>query len=130
MLRNWLNKGFTFKENMEYTMKFVNRSYLIVKPRQPYIDWVRSFDDSVEIDDLIIQKTIYLVDEPEFDSPEEINNIIKKVCRDIFVSELEAWYTDKESFPKDMTYKAFKQWFDVEYVDLGFDLSEYELIAE
>ena len=31
-------------------MKLVNRSYLIVKPRQPYIDWARSFDDSVVID--------------------------------------------------------------------------------
>lgn len=111
-------------------MKLVNRSYLIVKPKEPYIDWVRSFDDSVETDDLINQKTIYLVDEPAFDSPEEINKIIKKVWRDIFISELEAWYTDEESFPKDMTYKTFKQWFDVEYVDLGFDLSDDELIAE
>ena len=43
------------------------------------------------------------------------------------ISELESWYTDKEYFPKEMSFQLFKNWFDYTYIDMCFDTLEDEI---
>ena len=38
----------------------LNRSALIVRPRQPYLDWAASLDDSGLVPDVAGEHTVYL----------------------------------------------------------------------
>ncbi len=36
---------------------------------------------------------------------------MKNNYEDIFIAELEGWYTDEEYFPKKLSFALFKEWF-------------------
>ena len=112
-------------------MKEVNRSLVVVKPKQPYVDWANSFmdDDKVQsIESFHCDCNAYLIDEIEEDGDEE--RILKKIYRRIFVEELHAWMRDEDTWPKKRDYPTFRNWFDVEFHSLVFDLGLNQLEAE
>ncbi|MCI0334822.1 MAG: hypothetical protein L0228_16535 [Planctomycetes bacterium] len=70
----------------------VNRSVLVVRPRQPYLDWVQSLDDAdkkVTLDDLRRDCTALLV--PEVDDEDHQDEIVAAMCKEVFEHELWAW---------------------------------------
>jgi hypothetical protein len=102
----------------------INRSILIVKPRQPYLDWTRRLDDSfplISLDEMRTDRTAYLV--PEILDKAAEQRTLRKFHKEIFDNELAAWTTDKSEWPKRRGFKTFLEWFDVEFhsavVDLG-----------
>ena len=107
-------------------MKEVNRSLVVVKPRQPYVDWANSFvEDNDEVHGIAFfhrDCTAYLIDEIEEEGDEEI--ILKKVYRRIFEEELYAWMTDESVWPEKRDYPTFRAWFDVAFHSLVFDLCD------
>jgi hypothetical protein len=48
--------------------------------------------------------------------------ILKEVHDDIFCREWGAWYTDERTWLKDRSWRAFKQWFDIEHCDVSEDV--------
>jgi hypothetical protein len=86
-----------------------------VRPKQPFLDWVRAVDDDDAPEATLDQMdaTLYLV--PDYDNPADADKVLKKVCEEIFCRELEGWYTDGDVWPKDRSLKVFKQWFDVQH---------------
>ncbi len=107
-------------------MKEVNRSLVVVKPRQPYVDWANSFvEDDDEVHGIAFfhrDCTAYLIDEIEEEGDEE--RILKKVYRRIFEEELYAWMTDESVWPEKRDYPTFRAWFDVAFHSLVFDLCD------
>ena len=63
----------------------LNRSVLIVRPRQPYIDWAAQLDDSGVVPDPEDEKTVYLI--PEFESDDEAWGILEGVYTEVFERE-------------------------------------------
>ena len=63
----------------------LNRSAVVIIPKQPFLDWVNAVDDlgGVTADDM--QKMIYLV--PDYEDPADADKVLKKVCNDIFCRE-------------------------------------------
>ena len=107
----------------------VNRTVLLVTPKQPYIDWANSFEDggpTIEPDKL--RHTAYLIP----DNYDEYNyeNWLKKNCKEIFIMELESWMMVPESYPKKMTYKVFKEWFEVRVADSVIDFGKGQVETE
>ena len=100
----------------------LNRSAVMVRPKQPFVDWLRSVEelDVPEITLAQLDKTLYLV--PDYEDPEDAEKVLKKVYDDIFCNELVGWYRDEEMWPKGRTLKMFKQWFDIEHFDLVEDV--------
>ena len=98
----------------------LNRSAVVIIPKQPFLDWVNSVDDvgTVTADDM--QKMIYLV--PDYEDPADADKVLKKVCDEIFCRELEGWHTDEEAWPQDRSFKVFKQWFDVQHYEIVTDV--------
>jgi len=93
----------------------VNRGAIVVKPKQPFVDWINEWDDSGEptsLEEARVECTAYLV--PCWNDDAECDRILRQLCRPIFETELEGWYTDESMWPKKRGYATFLAWFDVE----------------
>jgi hypothetical protein len=64
--------------------------------------------------------TLYLV--PDYEDPVDAEMVLKKVCEEIFCRELEAWFTDEECWPRDRGLRRFKEWFEIEHLELVEDV--------
>ncbi len=98
------------------------RSAVVVRPRQPFVDWLRSVEE-LEVPTITLEqldKTVYLV--PDYEDPNDAEKVLRRVSDDIFCRELYGWYTDESMWPKDRSWRVFKAWFDIEHFDVIEDL--------
>ena len=103
-------------------MRSINRAALLVRPKEPYLQWAASLDDEAPaMAESIKGKTsIYLVAEDP--TGREESAPIKRYFKDIFDHELEMWHTDEADWPKHRDLKMFHEWFDVEAKSLVWDM--------
>ena len=106
----------------------LNRAALIVRPKQPFLDWAAGLDDSGLVPDVDGEKTVYLI--PEFESDEEGLRVLKRVYAEIFERELDGWHTDDTAWPKQRTLATFKQWFKIEMHSMVEDLCSDDLVDD
>ncbi|MFQ5561512.1 MAG: hypothetical protein ACE5FU_13140 [Nitrospinota bacterium] len=112
-------------------MKYVNRCLVIVKPKQPYIDWVNSVEEGDPLLDLEKARAdlnTYLI--KEFDETEMAGKYVEKVYADIFENELLDWYTAPELWPQKRDLRMFRKWFDIEIHLSVLELGKGDIIAE
>ena len=96
-------------------MYTINRSLVIIRPKQPFIDWANQLPDAEWVSTLDDFKTDCLVIlTPEYESDEEAVGYINEMYEDIFFEELCGWCTDESWWPHDRTKEMFWQWFEVE----------------
>ena len=100
----------------------LNRGAVVVRPKQPYLDWAAALGDSVPVPDVKAEKTVYLL--PGFENDEEGMDILGEFYEQIFEQELWYWYTDEDAWPMNRTLKLFLEWFDVEFHSIVEDLDE------
>ncbi len=105
-------------------MKIVNRGYLKVKGKQPFIDWVKQMDKDLFFDD-DAEANIYLVEEDFFD----LEPVVKANFKKIFLNELDAVTEDDSSFPE-IKMEVFQEWFEVEAGTMVFDCEKGGLQGE
>lgn len=108
----------------------INRAALVVRPRQPYLDWAASVDDEAPLQakDLPNRVSVYLVGE---DSKEEAETApLKNYYEEIFELELAAWYTDEDQWPKPRTLTLFHEWFEAVGESLVLDLESNPIKTE
>ena len=109
-------------------MPGVNRSVMVVKPKQPFLEWLNSLDNDDEmnltLEELQIDSTAYLV--PEFETSEDQAEIVVWSHKYVFEEELMAWYTFEEEWPPIRDLDTFLEWFEVDFhstvVDLDLEL--------
>ena len=106
----------------------VNRTVLVVKPKQPFLAWAHSLDD--ESKDLTLERlredcTAYLVPEIQYDS--EQRQVLEWCFELLFEEELEGWHTEPKDWPQDRNLEMFLEWFEVEFHSLVFDLCDYQI---
>ena len=64
----------------------LNRGVVIVRPKQPYLDWAAGLDDSGIVPDPNDEQTVYLI--PSYEDEEAAWEILAKVHPVIFENEL------------------------------------------
>jgi len=106
----------------------INRGVLIVRPRQPFIDWAARLDDSGVVPDVDGEQTVYLI--PDLDGDDDVENILERVYAEVFERELWGWHTDESAWPAKRTLKVFREWFAIELHSVVEDLCDYEIIDE
>ena len=106
----------------------LNRSVLIVRPKQPYLDWAPGLDDSGLLPDADGEKTIYLL--PDFENDEEGWEYVKEFHAEVFERELDGWHTDESAWPPNRDFTMFQEWFDIEIHSAVEDLVEAKLIDD
>ena len=71
-------------------MLTINRTAIVVKPGQRFLDWLHQADATsadLKLDDLRLEATIYLL--PECDSETEAREHLEAVCGRIFEGQLD-----------------------------------------
>jgi len=85
-------------------MHTIDRFVAIIKPKQPFLDWLESLPDwdlDMTLEKLREDSNAYLV--PEYDSTEQAMRYIERNHKAIFEWELWSWYTDETSWPEKLT---------------------------
>ena len=100
----------------------IDRSLIVVKPKQPFLDWVQSVDyaEGLTLKCIREDSSAYLSPQPLDNS--ELSAILEWCYEVLFEAELESWYTDLAVWPQERNMTMFLEWFDVEFHSLVFDL--------
>jgi hypothetical protein len=106
----------------------LNRGVVIVRPRQPYLDWAARLDDSGIVPDPNDEQTVYLI--PSYEDAEAAWEILERVYPAIFENELHGWHTDEAAWPRGRDSAMFKEWFAVELHSIVEDLCDFEIVDE
>ncbi len=105
-------------------MEMLNRSAIIVKPRQPYLEWCRQ-DDAEGLAErafktLNEEPTVFLL--PEYEDPETQQEVLEEFWPHLFEALLEGWSTDERTWPQNRTFEVFQDWFEVHMSSIVQDL--------
>ena len=98
----------------------INRSLVIIKPRQPFYDWSNNLTpdfkiEMAEVDD----HNAYLLEDELF-----LNDLKKELApywESIFEQELYGHWTDESKWPE-LTWERFLEWFEVVKSSIVIDL--------
>jgi len=106
----------------------LNRGVVIVRPKQPYLDWAAGLDDSGIVPDPNGEQTVYLI--PSYEDDDAAWEILENVHAAIFENELHGWHTDETEWPRRRDFRMFKAWFEVELHSVVEDLCDFEIVDE
>jgi hypothetical protein len=106
----------------------LNRGVVIVRPKQPYLDWAAGLDDSGIVPNPSDEQTVYLI--PSYEDEEEAWEILEAVHPAIFENELYGWHTDDAAWPGGRDFAMFKEWFTIELHSVVTDLCDSEIFDE
>jgi hypothetical protein len=91
----------------------INRMALVVKPKQPMLDWINGVfpDDPVKLEDFQghDNQDIFLL--PEFEDFEEAQKWLQENVTDFLRAELASWSTEEEKWPTELTWDLFQEFF-------------------
>ena len=99
----------------------INRFAVILLPTEACLDWIRSCtggDANLTLDELRREPTVYLIPEGKA----EPKSYVRRHFKAMFEAELGSWYTDPTSWPKALSLKNFKKFFEVHVSSMVFDL--------
>jgi len=106
----------------------VRRTALVLKHKQPFINWLKKLDDddsedsNATYDELLNDTDVYLL--PDFDERKQMENWLKKNFDDIFADQMNHWYMDETVWVQNRTFKMFKEWFDYSLHTMVWDTQE------
>ena len=112
-------------------MNTINRSAVVVRPAQPFLEWLHEADPTsahLTLNDLRDEPTIYLL--PEYDTEEETRQHLAKRCGEVFEEQLNGWYRDPSAWPADRSFKNFKRWFEYQCHSVIIDLCGHPIVQE
>ena len=109
----------------------LNRSAIVVKPRPPFLDWLHTADPTshrLTLCELTREPRIYLI--PECDTEEDVRDVLRKLCEEIFVDQLAGWFNDERTWLRDCSLEVFCHWSDFQHHSVLVDLCDELLIDE
>lgn len=112
-------------------MVTVNRSAVVVTPKQPFLDWLHEADRTsgdLTLRDLCLEPTIYLI--PECETDADVHDALRRLCQEIFDEQLAGWYNDTATWPLDRSFDIFRRWFDYSHHSVLVDLCDDDLSRE
>ena len=116
----------------------LNRGLVIIRYKQPYVDWVKTAGDApMEISlqqanddgDSFLLPTYESQIDP-VDGTEDAIKWVEKRWRMFSEHILESWILDEAEWPQKRNLKMFREWFDIEYKSIVWDMGTEPLIIE
>ena len=111
-------------------MKAVNRCVIVIKAKEPFLDWVNRTDESgvaLTLNEVRQDCTAYLI--PEVGDDEELQEFVELNYQLLFEQELEGWVRNEDEWPANRDLHTFLEWFDVEFHSEVVDLAEGEVLV-
>ncbi len=109
----------------------INRTAIVVKPAQPFLDWLHRADPTskdLSLDDLQREATVYLL--PEMDNEAEALECLEEFCGQMFEEQLDGWYRVPSAWPGRRDLEAFDHWFAWGFHSMVVDPGDEELLQE
>ena len=109
----------------------INRHLIILMPRQPVLDWIMRVDPNppnLTLEQLRHEQNAFLVPDT-LDGQQDAEKWVKRSWQVFFEGYLNEWYTVESWWPQKRTYKMFKDWFEVQYHSMVWDLAASESIS-
>ena len=106
----------------------LNRAVVIARPKQPYLDWATSLDDSGLVPDAKGEQTAYLI--PSYQYEEDAWVMLEQLYPSIFENELYGWCTDEAMWPSPRDFSMFKEWFAIELHSVVEDLGADDILDD
>ena len=114
----------------------LNRAAVVLRLKQPYVDWVRLAGpdplSDYSLSDANDDGEIFLI--PSFDSPadpvdgtDDAIKWVEKRWKMFFEYFLDSWIQDESTWPEKRTLKMFREWFEVEYRSMVWDMGHEPL---
>ena len=108
-----------------------NRDFLLITPKEPYVQWLLSHDDFNKPEENIYkQKTLYAIKSLKVPSEQNVLNEVKRRYKKIFHNELWSWYEDNFDIPQMVSFNMFNSWFTWEYINECNDCLRNAVITE
>lgn len=112
-------------------MQSINRTAVVVKPKQPFIDWLKSMpddDSDYGLKEVSEDNLTFLI--PEFNSPDEAMEYIRERYGLILEWAFGGWAATEELWPAKRNWKMLNEWFDIEIHSEVFDLADGRIEKE
>jgi hypothetical protein len=111
-------------------MVTLNRSLIVVKPKQLFLDWLHRADPTSRRLTLQVVRdpAIYLI--PECDSNAEVDEVLRELCEEIFIEQLAGWFNDRTTWPQDRGFEVLCRWFDFQHHSMLVNLCDHPLVLE
>jgi hypothetical protein len=113
-------------EPIPYYYDNINRSALVVKPKQPFIDWLASIESENKNVEEDLEGDVYLL--PDFEEISQMKIWLKKNYDAIFSDQLNNWYTDEACWPQHRTFSMFAGWFEYSLHTMILDTEETPIV--
>ncbi len=113
---------------MKGNNEFLNRSLIVITPKQPYIDWLNSLNivgNKYTVDQYRDDCTTYLVS--DISDKEEVKKITNNNYRFFFEQNLRGITRERNCWPARITLELFIEWFEVRYHTMILDISDEPL---
>ena len=107
-------------------MELLNRGALIVRPKRRLVDWVNGLPvrgSKLTLEQARSQPTVFLIDASE-QFVDDASALIDEYADELFEELLAAWTRDEDHWPPNRTPHVFRDWFDVELIDLVLDVED------
>jgi len=104
----------------------INRCVIIVRAKQPFLDWLLSLPDmlDVSLDEINRDPKAYLL--PFIDELSGQPALLEEFYEQIFEEQLAGWWTVEKDWPENRTIDLFLNWFDVLFCSWVQDLVDDE----
>jgi hypothetical protein len=104
----------------------IGRQLVILRAKAPFLQWCRRCDPelSLSLAELRADAVAYLVPRGEADDAEEAKDFVDAHYGRFFAQELSTWTQDPNRWPKDRSLELFRNWFDVEAIDMVLDVGD------
>ena len=109
----------------------INRTLVMLVPRQPFLDWLNDADPTEEpltAEDLRDDCNVFLI--PQFNDAVDSMKWIDKRWSMLFEHMLLEWVVDETMWPENRTLEMFREWFDIESHTMVWDLAGESLLVE
>ena len=101
----------------------INRYVLVIEPTKVFLEWARKFPDedpTLTLEELLEDTSAYLMPQIDLDP----DSWLAQNFRTIFEIELSDWCVDPTLWPKDRSFKSFKEFFSVRFCSIVIDMGE------
>jgi len=109
----------------------INRHLIILMPKQAVLDWIMRVDPNppnITLAQLRLEQNAFLVTDA-LDGQEDAEKWVQRRWQMFFEGFLDEWYTVESWWPQKRTYKMFKDWFEVQYHSMVWDMAASEPIG-
>jgi hypothetical protein len=109
---------------------YANRSLLLLRPRPAMINWVQGCDPESPVSDEEVARATEAILIPAFEVVADAWGWLHENADALFEVALGSWYGDRGLWPRRRDWATLQEWFDLEIVDVVWDVVDAPLTSD